>query len=707
TDLRPPLVLLVACASASVLATAALRRRFDGLGALLAGLPLPLAAVVGTAAALPGQTPGMFLGAGDALLHSGARILTSTAPTPLSVDTLTLPLLATWLAGAATALAWCAGRQVTALLPGILLLIGAVILNGPAAPPAYAAIGLLAVGAAVVMSTTAHGTAAASAAPSGLTVRVDADPAVSARSGLRQGLGTGLTVLLVGVLTVIAGPAAVAGWNAEPGDPRAVMQPPTEPEPALNPLSYLSAWAADPDEPLLTVQADEPVRLRWVALGDFTGSTWLPEGGYRAAGRVLPAPVPPPPNATSAAATITVGEGLPGNWAPVIGAPTTIGLSTPGYDAVSGSVVNLGADIAGESYETSGEVGDWDPEELADTPTPAGRAFDRYRELPPGAPPILNEIVSQVAIEGSPYRRATALAKYLRDSHTFDPETPGGHGYANLDTFLATPGQAGGGGTSEQFASAFAMLARAAGLPSRVAVGFGQGTDEGGGEYRVDTGDAVAWGEVYFDGVGWVPFDVTPGGSDTGQEDDEPAPGEAPPPPPEDSGGAADEDNAHDIEPPRSSESDHGRTTLLVGISAGGGLLAAVLLIPGARLLRGRRRLRARDPGARVLGAWRELRDGLRMCGAPASAGLTVTEVAAAVRRRLPEQERGREAAELARLEEAVNAVGFAPGSVDAAVAANAAATVRRQIRSLRAAQRRGRRLAWWFDPRSLFWRSS
>ncbi|CAM3896515.1 hypothetical protein NOGI109294_17750 [Nocardiopsis gilva] len=144
-----------------------------------------------------------------------------------------------------------------------------------------------------------------------------------------------------------------------------------------------------------------------------------------------------------------------------------------------------------------------------------------------------------------------------------------------------------------------------------------------------------------------------------------------------------------------------------MGISAGGGLLAAVLLIPGARLLRGRRRLRARDPGARVLGAWRELRDGLRMCGAPASAGLTVTEVAAAVRRRLPEQERGREAAELARLEEAVNAVGFAPGSVDAAVAANAAATVRRQIRSLRAAQRRGRRLAWWFDPRSLFWRSS
>ena len=64
-------------------------------------------------------------------------------------------------------------------------------------------------------------------------------------------------------------------------------------------------------------------------------------------------------------------------------------------------------------------------------------------------------------------------------------------------------------GYCEQYASAMAFLVRAAKIPARVAIGFGYGRDTG--EYiSVTNKDAHAWVEVYFSGLGWVPFDPTP-----------------------------------------------------------------------------------------------------------------------------------------------------------------------------------------------------
>ena len=64
-------------------------------------------------------------------------------------------------------------------------------------------------------------------------------------------------------------------------------------------------------------------------------------------------------------------------------------------------------------------------------------------------------------------------------------------------------------GYCEQFASAMAVMLRAVGIPSRVAVGFTGGTDFG--DHRsIRTSDAHAWVEAYFSGTGWVLFDPTP-----------------------------------------------------------------------------------------------------------------------------------------------------------------------------------------------------
>ncbi len=65
-------------------------------------------------------------------------------------------------------------------------------------------------------------------------------------------------------------------------------------------------------------------------------------------------------------------------------------------------------------------------------------------------------------------------------------------------------------GYCQHFAGAAALLLRVAGVPSRVVVGFATGEPIGHDTYAVRDEDAHAWIEVYFPGVGWVPFNPTP-----------------------------------------------------------------------------------------------------------------------------------------------------------------------------------------------------
>ena len=66
-------------------------------------------------------------------------------------------------------------------------------------------------------------------------------------------------------------------------------------------------------------------------------------------------------------------------------------------------------------------------------------------------------------------------------------------------------------GYCQQFSGAMALMLRMAGIPTRVAAGFSPGSyNRDTGEYRVRDLDAHSWVEVYFNGIGWVPFDPTP-----------------------------------------------------------------------------------------------------------------------------------------------------------------------------------------------------
>jgi hypothetical protein len=89
----------------------------------------------------------------------------------------------------------------------------------------------------------------------------------------------------------------------------------------------------------------------------------------------------------------------------------------------------------------------------------------------------------------------------LRDLH-YSPQSAPGESYGHLAYFV-TGKRVGGPGV---FATLFAVLARADGFPSRVAIGFIPRRSTGPGQYQVTTADTLVWPEVYFAHLGWVPF---------------------------------------------------------------------------------------------------------------------------------------------------------------------------------------------------------
>ena len=106
--------------------------------------------------------------------------------------------------------------------------------------------------------------------------------------------------------------------------------------------------------------------------------------------------------------------------------------------------------------------------------------------------------------------QSQALQDSFRDgSFTYSLAVQPGQSTSAIEAFLFENRV----GYCEQFAGAFAAMARAVGLPARVAVGFtpGQPDPLTPGRYVVRGENAHAWPEVYLAGIGWVGFEPTPG----------------------------------------------------------------------------------------------------------------------------------------------------------------------------------------------------
>ena len=114
----------------------------------------------------------------------------------------------------------------------------------------------------------------------------------------------------------------------------------------------------------------------------------------------------------------------------------------------------------------------------------------------------------------TPYAAVLALESWLRATGGFRyDETPPKTRKAPLVAFVTRTRA----GYCQHFAGAMAAMLRMLGIPARVAVGFTSGTNDEG-TWVVTDHEAHAWVEVWFAGLGWIPFDPTPGRGTFGGE---------------------------------------------------------------------------------------------------------------------------------------------------------------------------------------------
>ncbi|MFI7305739.1 transglutaminaseTgpA domain-containing protein [Micromonospora aurantiaca] len=734
--------LMAGAAAGSVLVSVAARRLPSWLVA-----PLSVAALTGWTllslrlaaahAALPG---GLGEVAADAARNAIPRLLTAMIPVEPAPDTVLVPVVAAWLTGLTAAeVALRAGRVLLGYLPPALLYAGALYVVGPNADPAIGPTVLFAAVAAAGLATPGRRDGPAPDPVAGLT------PAVRAAVRLRLVAASAAGLAVVVVLAALLAPVVAAQVDERPVDPRRYVEPPRVESLDENPLIRISGWALNPDQRLLDVRTtggaagDGSPRIRLAVLSDYDGVTWRVGATYRNAGRILPAAEPAPDAATDEVRQeITVGD-LTGRLLPAVPTPREVTGARVAYDPATGTLIRPEGLAPGLRYEVSSVRERPDANLLPTANVPAGDEVARVLRVADGAPEPVRRLATQLAeSNGAPYARADAIATFLAEHYRVTADAPSGHAYPNLAFFLFGPRNGGGQrGTSEQFAAAFAVLGRLAGLPTRVVVGF-----EPKGDGPVRAADAYAWPEVLFDGVGWVPFDPMP------RPDEEPRPVEEDfrpqpeDPPPSEVPAPTEEPSATPpaaAPAPGRAEGGLGTPVLVAGGVGGLALLVGAVLaaLYAARRRLTRSRLDAADPGERVAGAWRELTDALRLAGHPAGPDLAAAEVAERARRTLAEARAARSGADAAgptdrpgdgaagptdrpgagaaaggpdeaavdELAALLNQAGFAPGSVTPEQAERAARLSRGFGDALRSARSRWGRLWWTVHPGPLRWR--
>jgi transglutaminase-like putative cysteine protease len=139
-----------------------------------------------------------------------------------------------------------------------------------------------------------------------------------------------------------------------------------------------------------------------------------------------------------------------------------------------------------------------------------------YTALPSSLPPSVGDMARKVTTGAeSRYEQAVMLQRWFRDTggfrYSLQRHQDDGNGNSALLRFL-NRGPDGRTGYCEQFASAFAVMARTLDIPARVSVGFlDPHPGAAKGEWVYKAHDLHAWPELYFQGSGWVRFEPTPG----------------------------------------------------------------------------------------------------------------------------------------------------------------------------------------------------
>lgn len=327
-------------------------------------------------------------------------------------------------------------------------------------------------------------------------------PADLARNGLILGSLALIAGLVVGPLLPGAESSELYTWR-NAGDPvRQVISPYVSIEAQLKEQSSVR---------LFTVRSDRPAYWRLAGLDTYEDGRWTTQGSFEPEDGDLPGLRPRSGTTLTVRQDFTI-EKLDAIWLPAAFAPARVLESdanvTWNRDTGSLTVDGRRDTSDGVIYSIESVIPLYTADELraADGVTPSAIS-DHYLLLPTDLNPRIGvEAASITAGATTTYDQMLALQNHFR-AFEYSIELSARSGDP-IDQFLDERV-----GFCQQFSGTFALMARALGVPARVAVGFTWGDPVAGEEglYSVSGRQAHAWPEVWFPELGWVSFEPTPG----------------------------------------------------------------------------------------------------------------------------------------------------------------------------------------------------
>jgi transglutaminase-like putative cysteine protease len=454
------------------------------------------------------------------------------------------------------------------------------------------------------------------------------------RTLLSGRLTLGIPVILIAAFLGPALSGAIAFGDDDPFDPRDVRDDHISAQQSINPLSQLKAVIERQPTDAFTVSfrsdADAVAlgHLRLVTLDQYTGAEWLSSSQFLPTRGSLPEIEHLDGKTVRSIVAEVEITGDIGPWLPTVGEPTSVNVKEVQFDSSSRDV--LAGNIT--EYIVEGVVANPNPEALDAAVPDLSSQYTDLSALDPAPPAEIGELASEItASEHRPIDQLNRIEEHLRSTLVYDPDAPSGHSYRDIVAFLTE----GRGGYSEQYATAFALMARSLGFPTRLAIGYNvtQETDDGVVVLEEITNKQYhVWPEVKLD-VGWVAFEPTPLNAEatSGPQFDDAGPGTT----------IAEGDIVGQQNQPSPREEGPSEQTLDTGIDGFAQLIRVgvsilTLSVVGLALigliiviLKRRRRTRRRSAEAandRILGAWAEVHDRLVEAGLYVPGTYTVDE---------------------------------------------------------------------------------
>ncbi|MBS1674456.1 MAG: transglutaminase domain-containing protein, partial [Actinobacteria bacterium] len=331
-----------------------------------------------------------------------------------------------------------------------------------------------------------------------------------ARTRRLPAVAVGAAAIVAAMVVAPALPMSAAGLNV--GGGRSVLNA------TLNLGQDLRRPAPVTALTLITKDGTPPY-LRIATLSRFDGSTWRPD---------QPATVPLAEGFgdVSAPQGVDVHEnsttirtaGISGSWLPVPYQAVTVRGESGMWSAASDNrtVIAANGDAAGQNYTADTATLVPTLAQIRAATASGSDAPAELRAVPQDMPAIIAQSAQQVVGDiGDDYDKLIALQTWFRAGFRYSLQTPVDDGFDGQNVTAVARFLAVREGYCVHFAGAFALMARSLGMPTRIVVGYLPGTatdrrsDDGRVVYEVSTDQLHSWPEVYFSGIGWVPFEPT------------------------------------------------------------------------------------------------------------------------------------------------------------------------------------------------------